>query len=107
MKAERERREAILIAECEKRSTILVAEGHAQAVVKVQSVTAEDLKMIKEAGADEVVLTLKSLEAFAKAADGKATKIIIPSDIQGIAGLTASLINVVKDDPRSQEKFPS
>lgn len=105
--AEAEKQAAILRAETQKEKMIKEAEGQVQAVLKVQSATAEGLKMIKEAGADKAVLTLKSLEVFAKAADGKATKIIIPSNIQGIAGLTASLINVVKDDPRSQENFSS
>ena len=125
MKAERERREAILKAEGEKRSTILVAEGkkqsaildaeaqkermikeaegQAQAVLKVQQATAEGLRMIKEAGADESVLTLKSLEALTKVADGKATKIIIPSEIQGIAGLATSLKEIMTDKPAEQK----
>ena len=103
MKAERERREAILIAEGQKKSTILVAEGKAEAILKVQQATADGIRFIKEAGADESVLTLKSLEAFGKAADGKATKIIIPSEIQGIAGLAASLKEIVTDD-KKQEK---
>ena len=108
MKAERERREAILKAEGEKKSTILVAEaekekmikeaeGQAEAILKVQQAKADGIRFIKEAGADQSVLTLKSLEAFAQAADGKATKIIIPSDIQGIAGLATSLVEVAKD----------
>ena len=130
MKAERERREAILIAEGQKKSTILVAEGkkqsaildaeaekqaailraeaqkermikeaegQAEAVLKVQNANAEGIRMIREAGADQAVLTLKSLEAFAKAADGKSTKIIIPSDIQGIAGLASSLKEIITE----------
>ena len=130
MKAERERRESILIAEGEKRSAILKAEGHkesvilqaeadkqsailhaeavkeakireaegeAQAILKIQQANADGIKFIREAGADSAVLQLKSLEAFAKAADGKATKIIIPSDIQGIAGLATSIAEVVKE----------
>ena len=130
MKAERERRESILIAEGEKRSAILKAEGHkesvilqaeadkqsailhaeavkeakireaegeAQAILKIQQANADGIKFIREAGADSAVLPLKSLEAFAKAADGKATKIIIPSDIQGIAGLATSIAEVVKE----------
>lgn len=95
--AEAEKQAAILRAEAQKERMIKEAEGQAEAVLKVQSATAEGLRMIKEAGADEAVLTLKSLEAFAKAADGKATKIIIPSDIQGIAGLAASLKEVMVD----------
>ena len=120
MKAERERREAILRAEGEKKSTVLVAEGEkesvilkaeaekqkrikeaegqAEAIRTVQKATAEGIEYIKEAGADEAVLTLKSLEAFAKAADGKATKIIIPSDLQGIAGLTKTIAEVARPD---------
>ena len=130
MKAERERRESILIAEGEKRSAILKAEGHkesvilqaeadkqsailhaeavkeakireaegeAQAILKIQQANADGIKFIREAGADSAVLQLKSLEAFAKAADDKATKIIIPSDIQGIAGLATSIAEVVKE----------
>ena len=130
MKAERERRESILIAEGEKRSAILKAEGHkesvilqaeadkqsailhaeavkeakireaegeAQAILKIQLANADGIKFIREAGADSAVLQLKSLEAFAKAADGKSTKIIIPSDIQGIAGLATSIAEVVKE----------
>ena len=95
--AEAEKQAAILDAEAQKERMIKEAEGQAEAVLKVQRATAEGLRMIKEAGADESVLTLKSLEAFAKAADGKATKIIIPSDIQGIAGLAASLKEVMVD----------
>ncbi len=130
MKAERERRESILIAEGEKRSAILKAEGHkesvilqaeadkqsailhaeavkeakireaegeAQAILKIQQANADGIRFIREAGADSAVLQLKSLEAFAKAADGKSTKIIIPSDIQGIAGLATSIAEVVKE----------
>ena len=95
--AEAEKQAAILRAEAQKERMIKEAEGQAEAVLKVQSATAEGLRMIKEAGADDAVLTLKSLEAFAKAADGKATKIIIPSEIQGIAGLAASLKEVMVD----------
>ena len=95
--AEAEKQAAILRAEAQKERMIREAEGQAEAVLKVQSATAEGIRMIKEAGADESVLTLKSLEAFAKAADGKATKIIIPSDIQGIAGLATSLKEIVTD----------
>ncbi len=85
--AEAEKQAAILRAEAQKERMIKEAEGQAEAVLKVQNANAEGIRMIREAGADEAVLTLKSLEAFARAADGKATKIIIPSDIQGIAGL--------------------
>ena len=89
--AEAEKQAAILHAEAQKERMIKEAEGQAQAVLKVQQATAEGLRMIKDAGADESVLTLKSLEALTKVADGKATKIIIPSEIQGIAGLATSL----------------
>ena len=73
------------------------AEREAQAILKIQQANADGIKFIREAGADSAVLQLKSLEAFAKAADGKATKIIIPSDIQGIAGLATSIAEVVKE----------
>ena len=118
MKAERERREAVTIAEGEKESAILEAEaekqaailraeaekekrikeaeGQAEAVRIVQQANAEGIKFLKEAGADEAVLTIKSLEAFEKAANGQATKIIIPSEIQGVAGLAKSLGEVLK-----------
>ena len=121
MKAERERREAILRAEGEKKSTVLVAEGkkesaildaeaekqaatireaegQAEAILKIQQANADGLRMLKEAAPDAGVLQLKSLEAFAKAADGKATKIIIPSEIQGIAGLAKSVVEVGKEN---------
>ena len=87
LEAEAEKEAAILRAEAKKEATIREAEGQAEAIRAVQMANAEGIKYIKEAGADEAVITLKSLEAFAKAADGKATKIIIPSEIQGIAGL--------------------
>ena len=93
--AEAEKQAAILRAEAQKERMIKEAEGQAEAVLKVQNANAEGIRMIREAGADEAVLTLKSLEAFARAADGKATKIIIPSDIQGIAGLASSLKEIV------------
>ena len=120
MKAERERREAILKAEGKKQSVILdaeadkqsailraeaekekrikEAEGQAEAILKIQQATADGIRFIKEAGADNAVIQLKSLEAFAKAADGKATKIIIPSEIQGLAGLVKSVAEVAKDE---------
>ena len=102
--AEAEKQAAILRAEAQKERMIKEAEGQAEAVLKVQSANAEGIRMIREAGADETVLTLKSLEAFAKAADGKATKIIIPSDIQGIAGLASSLKEIVTDPKTDTEK---
>ena len=119
MKAERERRESILRAEGEKKSAILLAEGEkesailradaekqvrileaegqAEAILKVQQATAEGIKLINEAGASDQVIRIKALEAFQAAADGKATKIIIPSEIQGLAGLATSLKEVMSD----------
>lgn len=118
MKAERERRESILRAEGEKKSAILIAEGEkesailraeakkqsaireaegqAEAILKVQSAVAEGIKKINEAKPSEGYLTIKSLDAFEKAADGKATKIIVPSNIQGLAGLATTLGEVIK-----------
>ncbi|RHT30710.1 paraslipin [Ruminococcus sp. AM32-17LB] len=102
--AEAEKQAAILRAEAQKERMIKEAEGQAEAVLKVQNANAEGIRMIREAGADKAVLTLKSLEAFAKAADGKATKIIIPSDIQGIAGLASSLKEIVTDPKVETDK---
>ena len=96
--AEADKQAAILKAEAEKEKMIKEAEGQAEAVLKVQKATAEGLRMIREAGADEAVLTLKSLEALEKVADGKSTKIIIPSEIQGLAGLATSLKEIVTED---------
>ena len=120
MKAERERREAILRAEGEKKSAILVAEGEkesailraeaereaairqaegeAEAIIKVQTAVAEGIRLVNEANPSQAMLTLRSFEAFEKAADGKATKIIIPSEIQNLGGLAAALKEVVKED---------
>ena len=119
MKAERERREAILRAEGEKRAAILEAEGEkesailradakkqqqileaegqAEAILKVQTATAEGIRLINEAAPSEAVIKLKAMEAFASAANGQATKIIIPSEIQGVAGLAAGLMESVKE----------
>ena len=124
MRAEREKREAILQAEGEKRSAVLIAEGNkealilsaeaekeaairraegeAQAILKVQEATASGIKMIAEAGATKEVLTLKGLEAFEHAADGQSTKIIIPSEIQGLAGLASSLTEISKEDSKPE-----
>ena len=102
--AEAEKQAAILRAEAQKERMIKEAEGQAEAGQNVQNANAEGIRMIREAGADEAVLTLKSLEAFAKAADGKATKIIIPSDIQGIAGLASSLKEIVTDPKVETDK---
>ena len=96
--AEAEKQAAILRAEAKKEATVREAEGQAEAILKVQQANADGLKMLKEAGADERVMQLKSLEAFSKAADGQATKIIVPSDIAGIAGLATTIADVVKDE---------
>lgn len=98
LEAEAEKQSAILRAEAQKEKMIREAEGEAEAILKVQQATADGIRMIREAGADQAVLTIKSLEAFEKAADGKATKIIIPSEIQGVAGLAASLKEIVAKD---------
>ena len=95
--AEAEKQAAILRAEAQKERMIREAEGQAEAILKVQQATAEGIRLIKEAGADDSVIQLKSLEAFAKAADGKATKIIIPSEIQSLAGLVRSVVETAKD----------
>ena len=95
LEAEAEKEAAILRAEAEKEKMIREAEGEAEAILKVQQATADGIRFIREAGADEAVLRLKSLEAFEKAADGQSTKIIIPSEIQGIAGLASSLKEIV------------
>ena len=119
MKAERERRETILVAEGHKESAILdaeaekqaailraeaekekmikEAEGQAEAILKVQQANADGLRFLKEVGVDEAVIQLKSLEAFIKAADGQATKIIIPSDIQKLGGLVTAATELVKN----------
>ena len=95
--AEAEKQAAILRAEARKEATIREAEGQAEAILKIQQANADGLRFLKEAQPDAGVLQLKSLEAFAKAADGKATKIIIPSEIQGIAGLASSVKELVSD----------
>ena len=121
MKAERERREAILRAEGEKKSAILTAEGEnqaailraeakkqaqileaqgrAEAILAVQKATADSIKLLNEAAPSDPVIRIRALEAFAAAADGKATKIIIPSEIQGLAGLAEGLVEAVKEVP--------
>ena len=98
LEAEAAKQAAILKAEAEKEKMIREAEGEAEAIMKVQQATADGLRFLKEAGADNAVLTLRSLEAFEKAANGKATKIIIPSEIQSIAGLVKSITEVAADD---------
>ncbi|MBN1775662.1 MAG: SPFH/Band 7/PHB domain protein [Clostridiales bacterium] len=128
MKAEREKRESILRAEGEKEAAIRVAEGQktaailraeakkesqireaegeAQAIMKVQEATARGLKMIKDVHADQGLISIKSLETLAKLADGRATKIIIPSEIQGLAGLAVSLKEMVKEDKFEDQPAP-
>lgn len=98
LEAEAEKQSAILRAEAEKERRIREAEGEAEAILKVQQAKADGIKFLKEAGADESVLRMKSLEAFEKAADGKATKIIIPSELQAMAGLAKSVVEVAKDE---------
>ena len=97
LEAEADKKAAILRAEATREATIKEAEGKAEAIRRIQNATAEGITFIKEAEADEAVLKLKSLEAFAKAADGHATKIIIPSSIQGLAGLAASITETVRE----------
>lgn len=97
LNAEAEKEAAILRAEAEKEKKIKEAQGQAEAIRTVQKATAEGIRYIREAGADQTVLQLKSLEAFAAAANGRATKIIIPSEIQGIAGLVKSIAEVAGD----------
>ncbi|MBQ8802599.1 MAG: SPFH/Band 7/PHB domain protein [Tyzzerella sp.] len=97
LEAEAEKQSAILRAEAEKEKRIREAEGEAEAILKVQKANADGIRFLKEAGADEAVLKIKSLEAFEKAADGQATKIIIPSELQGIAGLAKSVVEVAKE----------
>lgn len=98
LEAEAEKQSAILRAEAEKEKRIKEAEGEAEAILKVQQANADGIRFLKEAGADQAVLTIKSLEAFERAADGKATKIIIPSELQGIAGLVKSAVEVAKEE---------
>lgn len=120
MKAERERREKILQAEGEKKSAVLVAEGEkesailraeavkeskireaegqAEAILKIQEATAQGIRMINEVRPTQEMISIRALEAFEKAADGKSTKIIIPSEIQGLAGLATSLTELAKKD---------
>lgn len=94
--AEAEKESAILRAEAQKQKMIKEAEGEAEAIMTVQKASAEGLKMMKDVNADDAVIKLKSLEAFAKAADGQATKIIIPSEIQGVAGLAKAVVESAK-----------
>lgn len=103
LEAEAEKEAAILNAEAKKEATIREAEGQAEAILKVQRATADSLRAIREAGADEAVIKLKSLEAFEKAADGKATKIIIPSEIQNLAGLVTSIKEIAAQPEAVEE----
>ena len=105
LEAEAEKEAAILNAEAKKEATIREAEGQAEAILKVQRATADGLRAIREAGADEAVIKLKSLEAFEKAADGKATKIIIPSEIQNLAGLVTSIKEVAAQPEAVEEVY--
>ena len=95
--AEAEKQAAILRAEAKKEATIREAEGQAEAILAIQQANADGIRFIKEAAPSEAVIQLKSLEAFAKAADGKATKIIIPSEIQGLAGMVKSVTEVASE----------
>ena len=104
LQAEAEKQSQILQAEAEKEAAIRVAEGEAQAILEVQKATAEGLKMLNDANPTDGVLAIKSLEAFAKAADGKATKIIIPSEIQGLAGLVTSIKELAASDSDKEKK---
>ncbi|WP_432662374.1 SPFH domain-containing protein [Wukongibacter baidiensis] len=100
LEAEAEKQATILRAEAKKEAAVREAEGRAEAIIKVQKATAEGLKMLKESAPSKEVISIKSLEAFAKAADGKATKIIIPSEIQSLAGLATSLTEIVKKEDK-------
>lgn len=95
--AEAEKQAAILRAEAQKEKMIREAEGEAEAILKVQQANADGIRFLKEAGADESVLTLKSLEALQQMADGKATKIVVPSNLQGVAGLATTLGEILRD----------
>ncbi len=102
--AEAEKQAQILRAEAEKEKMIKEAEGEAEAILKVQQANADGIRMLKEAGADEAVLTLKSLEALGQMANGSATKIIVPSDLQGIASLATSLKEIVTSKDEAARK---
>ena len=98
LRAEAEKQSAILRADAKKQQQILEAEGEAEAILKIQTATAEGIRLINEAAPSDAVLRIKALEAFSAAADGKATKIIIPSEIQGIAGLASGIVEAAKKD---------
>ena len=101
--AEAQKQQQILLAEAEKEARIRRAEGEAEAILKVQEASAEGIKKINEADPSQAVIAIKSLEAFEKAAEGKATKIIIPSEIQSLAGLSASLKEIIKPEEKTEE----
>ncbi len=101
LNAEADKQSAILRAEAKKEATIREAEGQAQAILAIQQANADGIRLLNEAAPSGQVIQLKSLEAFSKAADGKATKIIIPSEIQGLAGLAKSVVEVAKDDTQA------
>ncbi len=103
LEAEAEKQAAILRADAVREAKIREAEGDAEAILKVQKATAEGIRMIKESAPDTGVISLKSLEAFAKAADGKATKIIIPSQLQSLAGLVTSAMEIAKTETETEE----
>lgn len=104
LQAEANKQAVILDAEARKEAAIREAEGQAEAILKVQQATAEGLRMLNQANPSQPVIAIKSLEAFAKAADGKATKIIIPSEIQGLAGMVTSVAEMFNNDQNSEEK---
>jgi len=106
LEAEGERESAILRADAKKQSAILEAEGQAEAIIKIQTANAEGIRLVNEAGASEAVIKLKALEAFSAAANGKATKIIIPSEIQSLAGLATSFKEVITDPAAPAAKAP-
>ena len=103
LEAEGEKESAILRADAKKQQQILEAEGEAEAILKVQKATAEGIRLINEADPSEAVIKIKAMEAFSAAANGKATKIIIPSEIQGVAGLASGLVEAVKGDVKAEE----
>ena len=102
LQAEAEKQSQILRAEADKEAAIRIAEGEAEAIRNVQEATADGIKMLNAANPNEQVLAIKSLEAFVKAADGKATKLIIPSEIQGLAGLASSVKEMFTDNKTAE-----
>ena len=100
LRADAEKQAAILKAEAERQAAILRAEGEAEAILKTQTAIADSIKLLNEANPNDQVVKIRALEAFQKAADGQATKIIIPSEIQGLAGLAAGLKGLVEDEKK-------